>query len=151
MVGRGVKSQLLRLVPKLALGGESGFPYDETKCWLGVDHIKRLRHCWSGNRRCVVMFFHSLHVGSLHVGSSLHVGFRHAMSRQRISGLSSAGAWDSIWHTHIFCASPTVSDSPSPSPGTPLPSLTARIVPWRQACAYTHMFTFVSLETRHVL
>ena len=26
-----------------------------------------------------------------------------------------------------------------------------RIVPWRQACAHTHMFTFVSLETRHVL
>ena len=73
------------------------------------------------------------------------------MSRQRISGLSSAGAWDSIWHTHIFCAFPTVSDSPSPSPETPLPSLTARIVPWRQACAHTHMFTFVLLETRHVL
>ena len=34
------------------------------------------------------------------------------MSRQRISGLSSAGAWDSIWHTHIFCASPTVSVTP---------------------------------------
>ena len=32
-----------------------------------------------------------------------------------------------------------------------LPSLIARIVPWRQACAHTHMFTFVSLETRHVL
>ena len=29
-------------------------------------------------------------------------------------------------------------------------SLTARIVPWRQACAHT-LFTFVSLETRHVL
>merc|ERR1712224_1100643 len=73
------------------------------------------------------------------------------MSRQYISGLSSAGAWDSIWHTHIFCAFPTVSVSPSPSPGTPLPSLIVRIVPWRQACAHTHMFTFVSLETRHVL
>ena len=48
--------------------------------------------------------------------------YRHAqasLSRQRISCLNSAGAWDSIWHTHIFCAFPTVSDSPSPSPGTP--------------------------------
>ena len=65
VVGRGVKSQLLRLVPKLALGGESGFPYDETKCWLGVDHIKRLRHCWSGNRRCVVIVFF-IHYMSVH-------------------------------------------------------------------------------------
>ena len=22
-----------------------GFPYDDPKCWLGVDHIKRLHHC----------------------------------------------------------------------------------------------------------
>ena len=91
-----------------------GFPYDDSKCWLGVDHIKRFRHClvWKSSLCCVVC--HSLHVGS-------SVFFRHAqasLSRQRISCLNSAGAWDRIWHTHIFCAFPTVCVSPSPSPGT---------------------------------
>ena len=41
-----------------------------------------------------------------------------SLSRQRISCLNSAGAWDRIWHTHICYAFPTVSVSPSPSRGT---------------------------------
>ena len=102
------------LVTKLAFVRSGGFPYDETKCWLGVDHIKRLRHClvWKSSLCCVDCY-------SLHVGSS--VLFCHAqasLSRQRISCLNSAGAWDRISHTHIFCAFPTVSVSPSPSLGT---------------------------------
>ena len=87
---------------------------------------------WSGNRRCVVLFV-------IHYMSIPHCYRQASLSRQRISCLNSAGAWDRIWHTHIFCAFPTVSVSPSPSPGTPpLPSLTARIVPWRQACIFPH-------------